>query len=348
MIKKLIVALLLISSADVMAQTIDMTLIPYRKGDKWGYATADKEIVIQPKFKDAGWFSEGLAAVKIGNKYGYINRTGRVVIPAKYTVAKSFRKGYMPNKNKAGGDSIIFAGASLTANGYEICINSKGVRMPQCPAIPESSIAQNNIPVEAVTRTKTYNVPNNNGLFDRIVDDYTIDGSTENYYIAVKNNRYGVFNTKFETIVPFQYDSIKINRRGKTPFLEVNQNGRYGVVLTNGTMSIQPENTRLSNINTNNGAEYMIVQKDGKTYLRDINNKEFMKNGYSDIVYDNQGGFIITGDNNLRGYYFIDDKTIEPKYKDIRLVDGTRFLQIKTSNGKTGYISSDGNEYFAE
>ncbi len=348
MIKKLLVALLLISSADAMAQTIDMSLIPYRKGDKWGYATADKEIVIQPKFKDAGWFSEGLAAVKIGTKYGYINRTGKLVIPARYTVAKSFRKGYMPNKNKAGGDSIIFAGASLTASGYEICINRKGVRMPQCPAIPETSVAQNNIPVGAVTRTKTYNVPNSSGLFDRIVDDYTIDGNTENYYIAVKDNRYGVFNSKFETIVPFQYDSIKINRVGKTPYLEVNQNGRYGVVLTNGTMAIQPENTRLSNINTNNGMDYMIVQKDGKTYLRDINNKEFTKNGYTDIVYDNHGGFIITGDNNLRGYYFLDDKTIEPKYKEIRMVDGTRYLQIKTSTGKTGYISADGNEYFVE
>ena len=101
MIKKLIVALLLISSMDAMAQTIDMSLIPYRKGDKWGYATVDKEIVIRPQFNEAGWFSEGMAAVKIGKKFGYINRTGKVVIPARYTVAKSFRKGYMPNKNKS-------------------------------------------------------------------------------------------------------------------------------------------------------------------------------------------------------------------------------------------------------
>ena len=55
MIKKLIVALLLISSMDAMAQTIDMSLIPYRKGDKWGYATVDKEIVIRPQFNEAGW-----------------------------------------------------------------------------------------------------------------------------------------------------------------------------------------------------------------------------------------------------------------------------------------------------
>ena len=340
--------LMIASSAAVSAQQIDMTMIPYRHGDKWGYSSPDKEILITPKFQEAGWFSEGLAAVKLNGKYGYINRTGKIVIPARYTVAKSFRKGYMPNKNKEGGDSVLFAGASLTANGYEICINSKGVRMPQCPAINEASVAQNRIPLGSVTKIKTYNVPNSSGLFDKIVDDYQVEGSTENYYIALKNNRYGVFNSKFETIVPFQYDSMKIIRTGKIPFLEVNQGGRYGIVMTNGTVAIQPENSRLSTVLTDNGVEYLIVQKDGKTYLRDLNNKEIMSSGYNDIVYDRAGGFIITGDNNLRGYYFMDDKTIEPKYKEIRLVDGTHYLQIKTSNGKVGYISSTGNEYFVE
>lgn len=346
--KQFLLILFVLGGNIVTAQQIDMTMIPYRHGDKWGYSTIDKEILITPKYQEAGWFSEGLAAVKINGKYGYINRAGILVIPARYTVAKSFRKGYMPNKNKEGGDSVLFAGASLTKDGYEICITSKGIRMPQCPAINESSIAQNKIPVGSITKIKTYNVPNSTGLFDKIIDDYQVDGSNEKYYIATKNNHYGVFNSKFETIVPFQYDSISIDRNGKPPFLQVRQDGRYGIVLTDGTIAVQPENSRLSTVLSDNGVEYLIVQKDGKTYLRDLNNKELIKNGYADIVYDKAGGFIITGDNNLRGYYFLDNNTIEPKYKDIRLVDGTHYLQIKTSNGKVGYISSTGNEYFVE
>ena len=220
--------------------------------------------------------------------------------------------------------------------------------MPQCPAINEASVLQNRIPAASITKIKTYNVPNSSGLFDKIVDDYQVEGSSEKYYIAIKNNHYGVFNSKFETIVPFQYDSVGIDRNGKPQFLQIRQDGRYGIVLTNGTIAIQPENSRLSSVQTDNGVEYLIVQKDGKTYLRDLNNKEVIKNGYADIVYDKAGGFIITGDNNLRGYYFMDNNTIEPKYKDIRLVDGTHYLQIKTSNGKVGYISSTGNEYFVE
>src|SRR5690606_33929540 len=132
------------------------------------YATPDKKVVIQPKYAEANWFSEGLASVKVGNKWGYINKSGKLVIPARYTVAKSFRKGYMPDKASAEGIPVIFAGASLTKDGYEICITEKGVRMPQCPAILESSVQQNQKPVAAVQIRKTYSMPNNEGLFDKI------------------------------------------------------------------------------------------------------------------------------------------------------------------------------------
>ena len=40
-------------------------LIPYRKGDKWGFCTPDKKIVITPKYDGAGGFIEGLAWVLV-------------------------------------------------------------------------------------------------------------------------------------------------------------------------------------------------------------------------------------------------------------------------------------------
>jgi hypothetical protein len=339
---------MLFIAADTFAQQTDMALIPYRQGDKWGYASADKNIVIAPKYADAGWFSEGLAPVKVGSKWGYINRAGKMVIPAKFTVAKSFRKGYMPNPAKSGGDSVIFAGASIRADGYEQCINTKGLLYTKCPAMSDNAALENHIPVESVVRQKTYTLPNSGGLFDKIVDDYKIDGSDETYYIAQKNDTYGVFNSKFETIVPFQYSTIKVNRSGKQPFLQVTKDGMQGALMTNGSMAITPENTSLVPVYMRDGTEYMIVQRNGKTYVRDLNNKDIIANGYTNIIYDDAGGFILTGDNDLRGYYFLDNTIIQPKYKDVRLVNGTRYLQVKTSNGKVGYISSAGDEYFVE
>ena len=348
MLKKILVAATLFLSVNSYAQQTDLSLIPYRVGDKWGYASPDRKIVIPAKYADAGWFSEGLAAVKIGSKYGYINKAGKLVIPAKFTVAKSFRKGYMPNPKKAGGDSVIFAGASIRTDGYEKCINSKGVILAKCPAMPDVAALENRIPLETIVREKTYSLPNNNGLFDKIVDDYKIDGSEETYYIAQKNNLYGVFNSKFDTIVPFQYSMIKVNRTGKKPFLQVSKDGMQGALLYNGSTAISAENTSLLPVYTRDGTEYMIIQRNGKTYVRDLSNKEIIANGYNNIVYDNQAGFVLTGDNDLRGYYFLDNVTIAPKYKEITLVNGTRYLQVKTSSGKVGYISSAGDEYFQE
>lgn len=346
-IKKIMLGSFLLVTTGAIAQQSDMSLIPYRQGDKWGYATADKKIVIQPKFNEANWFSEGYASVKVGSKYGYINKAGKLVIPAKFTVAKSFRKGYVPNAKKEGGDSVLFAGASLLASGVEICINTKGVTLLKCPAISENSVMENRVPVETVITQKNYSLPNNNGLFDRVVDDYKIAGSDETYYIAVKNNQYGVFNSKFDTIVPFQYNSIKINRKAAVPFLEVNRAGMYGALLTDGKTAIAPEYTNMVAVDAPGGKEYLIIKKDGKTYVKDITNKDIISTGYSDIVYDD-GGFIITGENNMRGYYFNDNSIIQPKYQDVKWVNGTKYLMVKTSAGKVGYINTAGDEYFVE
>ncbi len=329
------------------AQTAADTLVPYRSGDKWGFSTTDKRIVISPAYQEVGWFSEGFAAVKKGNKYGYINRAGKMVIPAKFTVAKPFRKGYMPHKGKEGGDSLIFAGASIRTDGYEICINTKGVRMPQCPAINENSAAENKTPLETTVLKKTYNLANNNGMFDKITNDYTIQGSDETYYIAVKDNRYGVFNSKFDTIVPFEYTDIKYNGNKNAPFLQVNKGGMFGVLLPNGKTSIEPVFANLTAVDGSDGNEYIILQKNGKTFVKDVNNRDIISSGFNAIEYD-KTGFITTGDNNLKGYYFTDARVIQPRYKEVQHIAGTRYLMVKTTSDKTGYINAMGEEYFSE
>ena len=345
--KKILPGFFMMMAIGTYAQQTDISLIPYRQGDKWGYATADRKVVITPRYNEANWFSEGYASVKIGNKYGYINKTGTLVIPARYTVAKSFRKGYIPDPKKEGGDSLLFAGASLVTSGEEICINTKGITMPKCPAINENSIAENRVPVKTIEIQKTYTISNNNGLFDKIIDDYKTEGSDETYYIAVKDNQYGVFNSKFETIVPFQYNTIKINRKSTVPFLLVNKGGMYGVMMTDGKIAIAPEYSNLVTVDGQGGKEYVIIQKGGKTYVKDIMNRDIISTGYSDIVYDDKG-FIITSDSNMHGYYFMDNSVIQPKYKDIKWVNGTNYLMVKTAAGKVGYINTAGDEYFVE
>jgi hypothetical protein len=68
-------------------------LIPYRKGDKWGFCTPDKKIVITPEYDDALHFHEGLARVYLNGKYGFIDKTGKLIVPPMYDGALDFHEG---------------------------------------------------------------------------------------------------------------------------------------------------------------------------------------------------------------------------------------------------------------
>lgn len=348
--KQLLLAACILFAAGSMAQNIDYSLVPYRQGSKWGYSDESRKIVLPAKYDEAQWFSEGLAAVRTGGKWGYINRSGKMVIPAKFTVAKSFRKGYFPRVNKDGGDTILFAGASLKADGYEQCINTKGVVLGKCPAINENSVAENRIPVAAYSTTKNYSmIQSNAGLYDKIVDDYKVAGSDETYYIAQKNGRYGVFNTKFESVVPFEYNSLKQFKSNDQIYLEAQRDGRMGIVTATGQAGITTDYSNMTLIDGPEATDYVILQKDGLYYVKDLQNRDVIPQGYRNIVYDNNGGFVITDNNNLRGYYFLDNTTIAPRYSEIsRPSMTTRYLQVKTPAGKVGYINAAGSEYFVE
>ena len=69
------------------------TLVPYRKGDKWGFCDWNKKIVIPVQYDDAWLFSEGLARIEFNGKYGFIDKKGNIVIPAVYDLALYFDEG---------------------------------------------------------------------------------------------------------------------------------------------------------------------------------------------------------------------------------------------------------------
>ena len=50
-------------------------------------------VMIEPKYQDASYFSEGLAAVKQNDKWGYIDETGKTIIPFEYDYAFPFSEG---------------------------------------------------------------------------------------------------------------------------------------------------------------------------------------------------------------------------------------------------------------
>ncbi|MGN7055431.1 WG repeat-containing protein, partial [Neisseria sp. P0003.S004] len=61
--------------------------------NKYGYINTKGEMVIPPKYEEAFYFNEGLAAVKILDKWGYIDKRNQWVIPARYKSAYNFEDG---------------------------------------------------------------------------------------------------------------------------------------------------------------------------------------------------------------------------------------------------------------
>ncbi|MGI8668955.1 MAG: WG repeat-containing protein [Aridibacter sp.] len=70
-------------------------LAPFEsKNGKWGFINKNGEIVIKPRFGWALSFSEGLALVQVGEFWGYIDRLGKIVIEPKFEEASDFEEGY--------------------------------------------------------------------------------------------------------------------------------------------------------------------------------------------------------------------------------------------------------------
>ncbi len=69
-------------------------LFPIRQNEKWGYINRKGEVVIQPQFAQAWFFSEGLAVACIEyGKCGYIDQTGKFAINPQFQEALRFSEG---------------------------------------------------------------------------------------------------------------------------------------------------------------------------------------------------------------------------------------------------------------
>ncbi len=79
-------------SNQLVAQDNYRPLFKIYENGLYGYIDSTGQIIIPPKFKGAGEFSEGLAPVRENGYYGYIDETGKYVLPAVYDYGESFVK----------------------------------------------------------------------------------------------------------------------------------------------------------------------------------------------------------------------------------------------------------------
>ncbi|MCA8833211.1 WG repeat-containing protein [Hymenobacter pini] len=196
------------------AQTAATRLVPFRQGQRWGYADRSRRLILPPRYDEAGPFWEELAWVRQGTLYGYIDGGGNPVTAIQYSRASNFRQGR----------------ATVELNGETFDIGPSGHRLTE-PApvereeepLEQGDAVRKDGKVGFRFTVGTASVP---AIYDEIRDNY-------NGLLFVRQaNKWGVLNSKGQPVQPVQYDAIRLTGNLAYPIVQVN--GLFGYLDTAG------------------------------------------------------------------------------------------------------------------
>src|SRR5713226_8035212 len=100
------VAVMIVSNQTIYAEKVvggrEGALFPFRRTQKTGFINATGGVFIEPRFEEAGDFSEGLAWMCVDGRYGYIDNQGIPVIRPQFALARQFTDGLAVVKETGG------------------------------------------------------------------------------------------------------------------------------------------------------------------------------------------------------------------------------------------------------
>lgn len=334
----------------------DGRLIPFRKGNKWGYSDAQKRIHIPPQFESgAEPFSEDLALV-LGSKSGYIDKTGKIVIQPDFEPAysSSFKEGLARIKigekygfiDKSGNIVIqpkYYSAESFSEGLAKVCYkptNNDAVIFPDCGFVDKSG--------NEVIPLKYFYVSSFSEGLAPVVDKTTankkvINGETYYYGKAVFIDKTGkiILKTDGDRALPFSeglacvpstiYPDKYIDKTGQVVFeVRTAQKGSF----SEGLAPFTEYEGSGSNIKTKCG----FMDKTGNIVIP--------------LQYDSVGNFseglAAVESNKKVGFIDKTGKVIIPlKYEistfDLKFKNG--IVRVSTGD-KSFYIGKDGTEYY--
>lgn len=222
----------------------DYRLIPYRKGNCWGYADPQGKIVVEPQFEAAGLLRLGRARVCLNGRYGYVNRFGNIAIEPQYESAGEF------------GDHS----AKVSRDGKTFLIDRAGKVLEPPPGMGMRCGG----PIIIIRYFEQYNcdgkimlLTNKCCVFDSIQHKQVVRYDTiPGEFDAVRENgkgliavsigeKWGMLDRKGQTVLPFEFDEIVFNshpRGFETQYFgRVRQGNRWGMVDHKGKLIIPPQ-----------------------------------------------------------------------------------------------------------
>jgi len=342
-------------------------LIPYRKGDKWGYCDRFKKIIIPCIYDKVGYFTFDVAIVVLNNKYGLIDKIGKTILPIIYDDITRFT-------NISGTSYLKFLKIKID-NKYGFS-NLKGSVIYECKyeEIAISVFTVEHIKILFYKNNDTYSV----GLFDyngnEIISNIYADIECPSEGIsAVKSNinkKWGFIDLNGNQITPFIYDDNFFYDRHnyeninlsyfKNGFAIVKLASSFGVINKNGLNVIPCEYSNVKVVNENFFVcknEYCgIIDKNGKFKIPcEYESIESIDNNF--LIHKNSYSWIVDINLNTKIKPFkydylnnIDNKKLiaryEKKYGVIDINDNIMVSFIYDNIRWLDYtFSSDGYDY---
>jgi hypothetical protein len=243
-------------------------LIPYRSGNKWGYANPKGELVVETIYDSATPYTEGRARIELNSKFGFLDENGQIVIPIQYDLA----------------DEYQFHRAQVRIGEENYCIDQFG-QPADCitgcggPFTGEVFFAMN-LGREAgklvIYQNRWNNMPD--GTFQHTIDTVRTDwvDLIENGYgfAAVrKGARWAMVNQNLELISPFKYESVDMPSLTHLQYMRVRKKGKYGFLYRNGLEMTALKYTKVEHF-TRHGVAKVWLDKDFWGYI-DKNGKEY-------------------------------------------------------------------------
>jgi serine/threonine protein kinase len=309
--------------------------IPFRKGDKFGYSSWSKVIVIGAKYDLAEPFSGQLGLVALGKKdengkfvgkYGFIDGRGREIIPLEYDLADSFSGTRAKvGKIEASTGKMLFG--FIDQNGAAII-----------PLEFEDARDFSN-ELAAVKSNGKWGFINLSGT---IVVPFKYDsaGDFSKYLGAVKlNGKYGFIDSSGHEIIPFAYDAAGKFSDGFAP---VEKDGKAFFINDKGVVANRFKYNRANEFSENlamvtlNG-KAGFVEKDGTeriTFLYEDDQTTFSE-GLADVRLNGKNGFINRGGGTAIPFKYSDTAPFK-----------NNLARVKTDDGKEFYVGYDGTEFY--
>lgn len=317
---------------------LEENLIPYRKGNKWGFCDANKNVLIIPKYDEVYPFSEGMSVVKLYDKYGFINKNGEEIIKIKYDDANSFSEnlalvyldknyGYIDKNGKAVIDFIY-------DNAGDFC---EGL------AYVEINYPDDTFYSSFIDKTGK----------DSFETDYFIHSGFDKGLCCLmdENGSFGFADKNGKVVIPLIYDDVSMFSEE----LSIVRIGRKLGFINKANEVIHE--IKYSRATDFIGGMALVEYNQRKFFINKLGQELFMPSRvtekYNDMdLFDEELIQVkISNGNHLKGKFgFIDksgNETIPIKYDWTACRFESNLIKVKLDD-KYFYIGKDGTEYFED